>query len=180
MPAIAKFDTWQTPAGVNRGNIIQVKQNHFFDLSSQAFTGGTIADMTDFNISITPESPYSKIMIFVRWSGEFSNASASTNSMFGLRRNGNDIGYNVNRNASAPFGIAIPKISIYASDADSTLESCDFTYIDSPSKTDTIVYQVTHYNYYTSTVYTNRTVSNTATGEYELPTSSITVMEISG
>lgn len=178
MASTLKFDTWQNSAGAARQTVLQVVQNHFFTKSSQAMTAQTATALTGFNASITPQTTSSRVLVMVRWNGEFTTPATATNGLWGLTRNGTHVGNSPNVGTAQPWGIATSSLSYWLGDADSTPESAMYWYVDSPASTSALTYQVTLWDYYGSTVYTNRDLNDTGADKEQM-TSSITLMEIS-
>ena len=157
------------------GKVLQVIQNHFDTTSSQAITAGVISNITDLSLSITPTSISSRIMVEVRWFGEFG--STSNNNMFGIKRDTSEIGSSASV-GSRNYGIHINSI-VYHGDNDSTPETVYYQYIDAPNTVSTITYHATIRANITKTMLTNRTIGDTTDSGYsERGTSSITLWEI--
>lgn len=136
-------------------------------------------NVADIAVTITPFSANSKFYITAHWFGEPSVSVAAWSSMFGLSRNGTQIGLPP-ANGTNTLGITPPVISYYADDNDSTGDSVFFDYYDSPNTTSPLTYRLTYSSNYAPSLYTNRNVAATANAGYERGTSSITVMEIKG
>jgi hypothetical protein len=170
---VAAGDTVYSP-----GSVVQVVSNTIYTPTSVVIPNAvaTNTNIPDFFCSITPKSTSSRVLVQVRWFGELNAQTQSWNTMFGVKRNGNPVGVNPNATSgSAAYGITMPALSYYASDAASTPEMVFFEFYDSPASTATVTYQV-----YANTVgaaatlYTNRTVA--AAGEYG--SSSVILWEI--
>ena len=98
--------------------------------------------------------------------------------MFGIKRNGTQVGLNpsgVGTNNSQ--GIAMASLSYYLNDANSTPEQCVFDYLDSPSTSSPVTYQVYVNSLAAITLVTNRTYT-AGTAGYEYGASTITLWEI--
>ena len=156
------------------GKVLQVIQNHFDTTSSQAITAGVISNITDLSLSITPTSASSRIMVEVRWFGEFG-ANAQDN-MFGLKRDTSEIGSSASV-GSRNYGIHTTSIG-YAGDNVSTPETVYYQYIDAPNTVSTITYHATIRTTDAQTMVTNRSIADGDGGLYERGTSSITLWEI--
>ena len=116
-----------------------------------------------------------------RWFGEHGDAGQSWNCMFGLKRNGTDVGQPAQPSGgNLTLGMASSALSYYAGDNDSTGDSASFQYVDSPGTTSALTYQMSFGVYSAETLYTNRDVNAAATGGYERGTSCIILMEIAG
>lgn len=172
------------PAGhslIAPGHTLQVVQTHLTGRYSQSVTSSIATDITDFTATITPKSVNSKILVFVRWFGEWGNSGMVYNSVWGVKRSGTRIGEQPDPGATVMTGITGTALSYEASDANSTPETMNMFYMDSPGTTNPLTYTVFTMCDATSTLYTNRTVgwASQATG-YELGTSTIILMEIGG
>lgn len=158
------------------GSVIQVIQSTFTTPTSVSLPNNAVAytDIPNMFASITPTNSSSKIYVFVRWFGEMSPQTQIWNSMMGIKRNGTPVGNNPNT-AGGAVGIAMPILSYYASDANSTPEQCIFEYLDSPITTNTVTYQL-----YANTTGAAATLVNNRsyTAAYEYGTSTITLWEI--
>ena len=66
MASIAKFDEWQTTAGIPRETVLQVKQTHLTNRYTQSISASVATDITDLNVTITPSSINSRILLFGR------------------------------------------------------------------------------------------------------------------
>ena len=60
-----------------------------------------------------------------------------------------------------------PSLTSYQQDATSTPEAVSYSYFDSPNTTSQITYKVGVVGYYANTVYVNRTVNDTDSGQHE-------------
>jgi len=161
------------------GSILQVKQTHLTTRFSVSYTPGSDFDITGLNVSITPSSTDSKILVFARLSGEI-NSTESQDSLFKLRRNGTYLGLTSDGAGSRRTGIAGIALGYGGLDASSTQDSMAFNYLDSPSSTAPLTYQVSSQSRLGTILYVNRAVTDTNTNAYEWLTSSITVMEVAG
>jgi hypothetical protein len=158
------------------GNILQVVQNYVDDASSVAVSSSTETAITGFSQSITPTSSTSKILVRVRWNGESSNTN-NYDVVFRLLRDGSSVG------SHATFGARTSGISginqgFVDVDANSTIDSTWFEYLDSPNTTSSITYQLAVVSLAASTWYTNRTVGDISNVGRERLTSSITLIEV--
>ena len=163
------------PSGIATGKVLEVKQTYVNTTSTQSTTANTWINITDLEVSITPSSASNKILIFVEWCGEHSEANPH-NCTFGLKRDSTDIGLPVNYGNRQP-GIAPINIS-FTNNGDSTPENATYNFLDSPNTTSAITYRATIYSQTGGTLYNNRTVGGGDVIDYESLTSSITAMEI--
>ena len=183
MASYAQFDLWQTTSGANVNTIVQVVQTYYADPTSQAFPAtagnGVMTAIAGISATISPKSTASRILVMCRWFGEHGSYSESWNSMYGLKRNGVDVGQPSNPGALT-CGIAPSALTYYGADNDSTGDSASFQYVDSPATTSAVTYQMSYCAYDGETLYTNRDVNAATSGGYERGTSSIILMEIAG
>jgi hypothetical protein len=147
--------------------------------TSQGVAASTILDISGLVATITPKSNTSKIIIQARWFGEVTAQAVLWDSIFGVSRNGVQIGRQPDPGATVISGISIGTLSYTADDASSTPEVMNFFLSDSPNSTSALTYRITFLSSAAGTIYTNRTVgwANQATG-FELGTSSIMLMEV--
>lgn len=160
------------------GSVVQVVNNYFTTTSSVAIPASytTFTDIPYFYASITPKYNTSTILVQARWFGEFADQTAVWDTMFGVKRNGVAVGYPPSTGAAQ--GIAMAAISYYANDANSTPETMNLTYVDSPATTSPITYQICACSTTSPTIYTNRCVNSSTASPFELGGSMITLMEI--
>ncbi len=162
-----------TATGFGGGIVKQVVQNHVDTASSQSLSAATITNVSNLSASITPTSSSSKILVAVRWNGE---CTATQDLSFGLKRGTTDVGY-ATAYSSAPRCIATPSIGYHLND-DSTQENAYFEYIDSPSTSSSVTYNVTARHESGVTMYNNRTVTDGGGTGNPRATSSITLTEL--
>lgn len=165
-----------TVTGAGGGKVLQVVTNHFTTTSSQAGTSNTNVNITNLSASITPSATTSKIFIMCQWSGE--TTSYLHNTMFGIKRGTTVVGGPTDA-GSRVFGISHVKAGFYDGDNSSTMDGCNWHFLDDPQTTSAITYHgFVRNGGVTKTVYTNRTVSDTNNSGYERAASSITLWEI--
>ncbi len=163
------------------GSTVQTQANNLIARYSQSIPALVWTALTDFSIDITPKYSNSKFLIMVRWNGEHSVYGNVYNSIFGLQRNGTQIGNQSDPSGTTMNGLATSSLSYEGSDANSTLETMNLFYYDNPGVTagTTLTYRVSFLTETTETLYTNRTVGWTGQSQgYELATSGIVVQEI--
>ena len=167
-----------TAAKRGTGAILQAKATYVDTTSSQALTGGTRANITGLSVSITPTTLTSNMLVFVRWNGE-SSLAGQYDAVFGLRRGSTDLGLQSSV-GTRPTGMQMTAIGHWASNADSTPDSANWFYLDEEDRTASgqITYNATVVYTSNSTLYNQRTVSDTDVTSKERPTSSIVVMEV--
>ena len=167
------------------GGIIQVKMN------SDTTTTGSVGcssktthyDIPNLNVTITPTSSSSKILVSFNLTGEGSQATHRIG--FRLKRaiSGGSTGYiQGNATGSRIPVVTMPNEPYHGEDMNSTLENASFTnYLDSPSTTSAVTYtvQIRFHEDNSQTWYYNRTVSNSDNEAAEIGISLITVMEVS-
>jgi hypothetical protein len=162
------------------GSVIQVVNVENTTRTTQTFTNGVILDIAGLSATITPKKATSKIVIQARWFGEFGASPVTWDSMFGLSRNGTQVGRQTDGiGATNINGITMSSLSYYVADASSTPEVMSYFVSDSPNSTSAVTYQVTFIASSGGTLFTNRTVGWTpGLGGHELGVSSIMLMEI--
>ena len=167
-----------TAAKRGTGAILQIKQTHLTTTSSQSLSSNTLAEISGLSVSITPTTSTSDMLVFVRWNGEHGSAT-NYNMVFGLRRDSTDIG-NPSASGNRPIGHAIIAQGYQANDANSTPDSCYWSFLDTgrSSGTSQITYKATIKSSAASTLYNQRTVSNLDSEDYELLASNIVVLEV--
>lgn len=176
-------NTITVPAGhtfIAPGSTLQVVSTNYTTRASTSLTNNTVTDIPGLSCTITPKTPTSKILVMVRWMGEFGPADGVYNTVFGIKRNGARIGEQPDPGATVPSAITVASLSYEGTDADSTPENMNFFLLDTPGTTSAVTYQVFALTAGASRVIsTNKAYnwSNQSNG-YELGTSSIVLMEI--
>jgi hypothetical protein len=160
------------------GHVIQVVNTTIYTPTAVAIPANYIANtnIPDFTCTITPKSTTSKVVVQVRWYGEWSIQTTNWDSMFGLKRNGTPVGVNPNSQTGAS-GITQAALGYYSNDGNSTPEMAYFDFYDSPTSTSAVTYQIYANAIAATTLYTNRTVGAGATS-FEYGSSTITLWEI--
>jgi len=162
------------------GHVIQVINTTIVTPTAVSVPGSytTYTDIPSLNATITPKTTTSKILIMVKWFGEYSAQAGIYNSVYNIKRNGTVISVPAGSpNTTNPCGITAASISYEAVDTSSTAEVAAFDFYDSPNSIATLTYQVCITTDTAYTLYTNRVVT-AAAGGYEYGTSMITLMEI--
>ena len=108
------------------GSIIQVVNVDNVARTSQGFSLNTILDISGLVATITPKRNTSKIIIQARWFGEVTAQAVLWDSVFGVSRNGTQIGRQPDPGATVISGISIGTLSYTADDANSTPEAMNF------------------------------------------------------
>jgi hypothetical protein len=162
-----------------KGHVIQVVNVDYVTRTSQGVVVNTLLNISGLEATITPKSNTSKIIIQARWFGEFSVSDLTWNSIFGVSRNGTQIGRQPDPGATVSSGITSAALSYFLSDGNSTPETMSLFISDSPNSTSALTYRITFAASAAGTIFTNRVVgwANQASG-FELGTSSIMLMEI--
>lgn len=156
MVSVAKFDQWQSTAGVVRGTVLQVVNATYGTQTSS--TSSTYAD-TGLTATITPTSVTSKILVLVVQSGVQKNG-ADTTVPLRLLRGSTEI-------------IRFDRVADTSSTASVNIGAAGCTYLDSPSTTSATTYKTQfRTSSGTGTVYTQ------AAGGVGDSNSTITLMEI--
>jgi hypothetical protein len=180
MPAYAKFDVWQSTAGVTIPTVLQVVSTQY----TGAFGMGTITtpvDVIGFRATITPTSNTSKILVLVTG---FMGGGNDVYPYLLLKRNGLSVGLGESSGGIAtPVFVNFPGTAI-GSAMNYTQRSIKNNFLDSPATTSAITYQIAManpYNPYGTSSFINRQVTQDLGNAYTQQTSSsITLMEIGG
>ena len=161
------------------GHVIQVINVEDRGRSSQGLPVNTFINVGSLEARITPKSASSKIIIQARWFGELSAQDVTYNSMWGVSRNGTQIGGQPDPSGTVISGVTTTALSYWLNDAASTPESMSLFISDTPGTTSEIIYRVTFIASGGGTIFNNRVAawSGQVSG-YELGTSSIMLMEI--
>jgi hypothetical protein len=162
------------------GSVVQVINVENTTRSSQGVSAGVFLNISGMSATITPKSATSKIVIQARWFGELSVVNLAWDSVFGLSRNGTQVGRQTDGiGGTFVNGITTSTLSYFESDANSTPEAMSFFVADSPGSTSPLTYQVTFMSSVAGTIFTNRTAGWTpGLSGHELGTSGIMLMEI--
>ena len=166
--------------GIFNHSMPQIQQTYLSNMLSQVISVNVITPITNLNVTITPKSTNSKILIIAQWNGEWGMADA-WNVVFGLQRNGINIGMPVNPQSLQVKGMTVSMTSypLQAGDFNSTPETASFAFLDTPASVLPQTYSMTAANFYNGgTLYTNRTVGTTNQTNYELTTSHIIALEL--
>jgi hypothetical protein len=114
----------------------------------------------------------------MRWFWEFTGANRVYNTVFGLTRNGTQVGRQTGA-TTVISGLTVAALSYENEDANSTPETASFFVTDIPGITTEISYKVTIISDAGGTLYTGQTVGwANQSGGYELGTNAMTAMEI--
>ena len=162
-----------------KGSILQVKQTHLTTRFSITFTPATTVDITGLNLSITPSSTASKILVFARASFELNQVN-SQDIVFNLTRNGTLVGLTSDSVGNRKKGLVGPLMGYWTDDASSTQDFTAYNYLDSPNSLSALTYQVTFESRWGSILHINRCAQDGNSIAFEYLTSSITAMEVAG
>lgn len=157
------------------GMILQVEHKNVETITSIATPAQVAADVTDMFLAITPKYASSKILVWM----DLSYETNSHQIVLRLTRNGSEIG--TNSTVTKQYWVGW-KNGPYDGDSASTPTSRLMSYMDSPNTTSTVTYQLQFIGSANNapTFYLNRAVGGAAIGQsdYEIATSSVTLMEI--
>ena len=159
------------------GNILQVKETHLDTAFSVAYSASTDTDVTNLSVSLTPSATTNKVLIFSRVNFECN--VDSHDCIFSLKRGSTFVGRPAAAGSRAT-GLQGSSMGYWNANNDSTMDNSYFHFLDSPSTTSSITYQVSFQNAAGSTMYVNRTVGDNDVVGQERITSSIVVMEVAG
>lgn len=172
-----------TPAGSGLGSIIQTVVMEDTTQRLQAVTNG-INLITGLSATINRSRANNALAIYVRWCGEIDNMF---NAAFSLRRTCSGSatvdflpsGYGTAQTAGIAVGM--DTYSTSAADNASTPGQCNFMYFDTspPTTNATVTYQLWIWQRQSVNLATNRTITNSNTGAYEVMSSSIIIQEVS-
>jgi len=157
------------------GKILQVKYTLNSTTSSQSTSQNVPTAINNTSVDITPFFTSSKILLQAHWMGEVTSSYWSL--MFCFLRGSTYIGSPVQTNRY--YGISPMWDGYTSANYASTPEGNALFYVDTPSTTSQITYHLA-INGSATTVYTNRTVTDTDAAAYERGTTVITAMEIAG
>ena len=162
--------------GASAGQVIQVVSTTKQDVFSASNTSGTFTDITGLSVSITPSSASNKILIICHIVASLDN---DTNRQFiTIKRGGAQI-------AAASGTASGDRFSTTTISAQSTINTATthfFNFLDSPSSTSSLTYQVamTQGSGSTISIYVNRSGDDSDNTYIGRAASTITVMEIKG
>lgn len=154
------------------GSVLQVKSTTKTDTWSSSLTAGQHADVTGLNVSITPSSTSSKILLMVSLTGHNGNEG-------GLGFYIKESGVMINQpDSTGSYGDGMLHAVDLALTSTELQTSSNFQTLHSPASTSALTYQVRLMNYAsaTRTLYVNRP---SGTVRY-YTVSTITAMEIAG
>lgn len=156
------------------GGILQVVQTIKTDTFTSSSTSPTA--ITGLSASITPSSTSSRILVM--YSVNYDSNRGNSGGGFRIYRDGSHI----TAASGAAAGSRYTVTGDFGSnnDADQSGMHRSFTYIDSPSSTSSLTYQIYIVQDSTFTTYINRSRADADQGDDPRMSSTITLMEISG
>ena len=166
-------------SGIPSGGIIQVQRTQLTSTFTTSVAAKTNTSIDEFSVNITPTSTSSIIKLDASWFGEFGIDDDNTwNHIFFFYRDSTFLGSPSGGDRYA--GVNTATRSFSGTDAASTPESAYLTYFDSPATTSQITYKLGIVLKLSDTLYTNRTVTDTDTADFERGVSFISATEIAG
>jgi hypothetical protein len=153
--------------------VVSVTDTTQYTYSNGSVNQTTYQNVTNLVASITPQSTTSKILVLADICA--SQANNSYNAFFRVTRNGTAVGVG---NASGYSGTAT---SAFRTSDGGEIGTVSINYLDSPSSTSSVTYQIQICNSGGSSAYSyvNRP-ANSNNGWEQTGASTITLMEISG
>jgi len=160
------------PSGVG-GKILQIQSTLYDTATTQSLTGQTDTAVSNLNVTITPSSTSSKILLLGRLF--FENSYTYNDVVLFFLRGSTKI--NSGQTAgSRTTGIA--SNSINAQDSASTPDTVSLYTLDSPNSSSAITYHIGINSYGSGTLHINSTISTTDGANYERGSSEIIAMEV--
>jgi hypothetical protein len=168
-----------TAGALPAGSILQVKSTVYQTFTSQSITATSFVAMP-FNVTITPSSTNSKILVSSSLMGQWS-ASSGHNSMFTFNRKIGSTDNYIFPTSTTNKGL-VGCYSKNDSDAGSSVDGFVISnYLDEPNTTSEITYiPVLRGGSATFTWYINQNATAGSSADYERGMSWITVMEVAG
>lgn len=163
------------------GGIIQTQYTQYTSTTSTSCADTANVSLDHLAVNITPISTNSIIKIEAQVVGEWSNQNSAYNSTWFFYRDSTKLSHATAGSRNVGVFMSTP-IAYDSANQDSTPEGVFYSYFDAPSTTSQITYKVgvNQGNGATYIWYTNRTVGDTDTKQYERGISFISVMEIAG
>lgn len=164
--------TWATPSGSTTGVIVQSITTSLTTNATVAGTSGSWADTT-ITVTITPTSSSNKILVVGSISiGGDTTTSAITHVR--VLRGSTPIGVSTDTLGNR---LAATTDAVYTTST-STTGPCTFQILDAPATTSATTYKVQIAPFATSTIYVNRSNTNSNTSAYALYISTFTAYEV--
>ncbi len=162
------------------GSILQVVSTTKTDKFSSSQSAGAVVDVTGLSVSITPKFSSSKILIFASVVGSLfiSGTDYRPAVAVQLKRNGTPIG----GGTTAGNRTSIISHSGANLNDPGNAGNANITYLDSPSSTSALTYQISLLNWGASTytLFCNQSGADADNNYIGRPSSTITVMEVAG
>ena len=153
------------------GKILQVVQTFKTDITSGSGSQGNFQDISGLSVSITPTSSSNKIL--VTFSVQFGVGSTGTPVGMRLERDGTGIGI-ADASGSRMRGTVAEQTTY--SNANNTVRLATSQFLDSPSTTSSVTYNVAIHS--SNTWYINRSEEFETSNNHSVGTSFITAMEV--
>jgi len=158
------------------GSVLQVVSTDYTGLASS--TSATPADVSGFAATITPSSASNKILVFVSVAFGFSNDSYP---YVLLKRNGTSISVGTSATGTRLNVFLSGTGTNAAGSTTYRFHQASKSFLDSPSSTSALTYQIQFSSPYSGFIaYINRVSDGGDASYVQYPTSSITLMEIKG
>ena len=161
-----------TDANMASGSVIQVVSNHVTSQHSTSTTGEE--DITDMNVTITPSSTSSKILILVQM---IVGSGQDTGNHYTLIRGSTAIGVGSTDGSRTQVSFGFD-----GGNSDSNrATTLSFHHLDSPSTTSATTYKITTFKFSTNTTFRLNRVQSAAGSDFDDNFAShMTAIEIAG
>ena len=161
------------------GKVLQVKQGGRNDTASQSTGARSHWDGANIQVSITPASASSKILILANTNYTTSN-QVNNNPVVLQKKTGSGSFANITAANGADNGNRVEVMTAIYQQTTYNLSPQSFNYLDTAGSTDELTYRVIYYNVsgYTRTIYINRFHSDSNDTSTVVGSSWIQVMEV--
>ena len=161
------------------GKVLQVKQGGRNDTASQSTGARSHWDGANIQVSITPASASSKILILANTNYTTSN-QVNNNPVVLQKKTGSGSFANITAANGADDGNRVEVMTAIYQQTTYNLSPQSFNYLDTAGSTDELTYRVIYYNVsgYTRTIYINRFHSDSNDTSTVVGSSWIQVMEV--
>ena len=157
------------------GHVMQVQYLQYTGTTSVSLSNTSIA-IDVLAVNITPTSTNSIIRLDTHIFHEQSIAAGAADTVWFFYRDTTKLA--IAEAGGRQCGISMATLSYYVSDAASTPDIANYSYFDAPNTTSQITYKVGVLTYNNTTIYINRSVTDTANNGYERGLSYISATEI--
>jgi len=140
------------------GHVLQMPFKQYTDTTQVTIPANTDTTIDVLSVNITPTSTSSLIKLDSFIFHEWVNPDAPYYSMWYFYRDTTKLG--APKVGNRISGITNSATSYYSSDSSSTAESANYSYFDSPNTTSQITYKVGVICFYSTSVFINRTVTD--------------------